>query len=60
MNDTQTLQPIRLVQSKPFSNISLYTSHYTSLCKQFFDKKIMVKAIDCIWNQGFVAVCSWL
>ena len=23
-------------------------------------KKIMVKAIDCIWNQGFVAVCSWL
>ena len=23
-------------------------------------KKIMVKAIDCIWNQGFIAVCSWL
>ena len=37
MNDTQTLRPITLVQSKPFSNISL--QHYTSLCKQFFDKK---------------------
>ena len=58
MNDTQTLRPITLVQSKPFSNISL--KHYTSLCKQFFDKKIMAKAIDFIWNQGFVAVCSWL
>ena len=28
--------------------------------KSSLTKKIMVKAIDCNWNQGFIAVCSWL
>ena len=28
--------------------------------KSSLTKKIMVKAIDCNWNQGFIAVYSWL